>query len=420
MTIMQTATAPVRDGGLDVRSDFPILERQVHGKPLTYLDSAATSQKPRQVIDAMSAYYASYNANIHRGVYTIAEEATAAYEAARKKVATFIGAASTKEVIFVRNTTEAINLVAQTWGRKNLRAGDEVVLTEMEHHSNLVPWFLLAEQIGFTIRYIPVTAGGLLDLAALPHLLSERTRLVSLTQMSNVLGTIIDVRAVADAAHRAGALCLVDGAQSVPHMPVDVKQMDCDFLAFSGHKMLGPTGIGCLYGKRAVLEEMPPFMGGGEMIRHVTYEGARYNDLPWRFEAGTPSIAEGIGLGVAVDYLTNLGMDNVHRQEEVLTAAAMAKLSAMPGVTVYGPPANQRGGAVAFTVKGMHPHDIATLLDQDAIAVRAGHHCAQPLHTKLGIPASTRASFYVYNTLADVDVLVESLARAQKLFGVRQ
>lgn len=418
MTV-QAADALVGEALFDVRADFPILARRVHGKPLTYLDSAATSQKPRQVIDAMSDYYASYNANIHRGVYTIAEEATAAYEAARKKVAAFIGAASPREVIFVRNATEAINLVAQTWGRKNLKSGDEVVLTELEHHSNLVPWFLLAEQIGFRIRYIPVTAGGLLDVSVLPTVLNERTRLVSLTHMSNVLGTITPVRAVADAAHRAGALCLVDGAQSVPHMTVDVKELDCDFLVFSGHKMLGPTGIGCLYGKRALLEDMPPFMGGGEMIRDVSYEGARYNDLPWRFEAGTPSIAEGIGLGAAVDYLSNLGMDSVRRHEQMLTALAFDKLSALPGVTVYGPPAAARGGVVAFSVKGMHPHDIATLLDQDAIAVRAGHHCAQPLHGKLGIPASTRASFYVYNTVAEIDLLIDSLVRAQKLFGVR-
>jgi cysteine desulfurase/selenocysteine lyase len=366
----------------------------------------------------MTEYYFTYNANIHRGVYTIAEEATAAYEAARKKIAAFIGAASSKEVIFVRNTTEAINLVAYSWGRKNLKPGDEVVLTEMEHHSNLVPWFLLAEQIGFQIRYIPVTPDGMLDTSVLPRLLSERTRLVSLTHMSNVLGTITPVREVADAAHRAGALCLVDGAQSVPHMAVNVREMDCDFMAFSGHKMLGPTGIGCLYGKRAVLEELPPFMGGGEMIKNVTYEGARYNDLPWRFEAGTPSIAEGIGLGAAVDYLQALGMDNVRRQEESLTAYALDRLCAMPGITVYGPPASKRGGAVSFTVKGMHPHDVATLLDQDAIAVRAGHHCAQPLHNKLGIPASTRASFYVYNIPQEVDRLIDSLARAQKLFGV--
>jgi len=414
MTVAQTQAMVVQRPVLDVRADFPILERLVHGKPLAYLDSAATSQKPRQVVDAMTEYYFSYNANIHRGVYTIAEEATAAYEAARKKIAAFIGAASSKEVIFVRNTTEAINLVAYSWGRKNLKAGDEVVLTEMEHHSNLVPWFLLAEQIGFQIRYIPVTPDGLLDTSVLPRLLSERTRLVSLTHMSNVLGTITPVREVADAAHRAGALCLVDGAQSVPHMAVNVREMDCDFMAFSGHKMLGPTGVGCLYGKRAVLEETPPFLGGGEMIKNVTFEGARYNDLPWRFEAGTPSIA----LGAAVDYLQALGMDNVRRQEESLTAYALDRLRAMPGITVYGPPASKRGSAVSFTVKGMHPHDVATLLDQDAIAVRAGHHCAQPLHNKLGIPASTRASFYVYNTPQEIDRLVDSLARAQKLFGV--
>ncbi len=404
--------------GLDVRADFPILKRLVHGKPLTYLDSAATSQKPRQVLDTMADYYENYNANIHRGVYTLAEEATGRYEAARKKIAAFIGAASYREIIFVRNTTEAINLVAYAWGRANLKAGDEVVLTEMEHHSNLLPWFILREQLGFKIRYIPITPEGLLDLSVLPTLLSERTRLVSLTHMSNVLGTINPVHEVAAAAHRAGALCLVDGAQSVPHMAVDVKDIDCDFMAFSGHKMLGPTGIGCLYGKRAILEEMPPFMGGGEMIKTVTYDGAGYNDLPWKYEAGTPSIAEGIGIGAAVDYLRALGMPAIRQHEHSLTTYALQRLSAMPGITIYGPAVDQRGGAVAFTVKGMHPHDVATLLDQDAIAVRAGHHCAQPLHTKLAIPASTRASFYVYNTLEEIDRLVESLARAQKVFGV--
>jgi cysteine desulfurase/selenocysteine lyase len=418
MPSVQAQTALAQPTAFNVRADFPILNRLVHGKPLIYLDSAATSQKPRQVLDAMTAYYNGYNANIHRGVYAIAEEATAAYEAARKKVATFIGAASSKEIIFVRNTTEAINLVAYAWGRKYLKAGDEVVLTEMEHHSNMVPWFIMAEQIGFTIRYIPITPEGLLDTTVLPKLLSTRTRLVSLTHMSNVLGTINPVHEVAAAAHRAGALCLVDGAQSVPHMPVNVRDLDCDFMAFSGHKMLGPTGIGCLYGKRAVLEDMPPFMGGGEMIKVVTYDGARYNDLPWRFEGGTMAIAEAVGLGVAVDYLSALGMDKVRAMEEHLTAYALERLGAVPGVTIYGPEARRRGGAVAFTVKGMHPHDIATLLDLDGVAVRSGHHCAQPLHIRLGIPASTRASFYVYNVPEEIDLLAESLERAQKVFGV--
>lgn len=418
MTLTQARPVVAEQPGFDVRADFPILKRLIHGKPLTYLDSAATSQKPRQVLETMTDYYTNYNANIHRGVYTMAEEATARYEEARKKIAVFVGAASYREIIFVRNTTEAINMVAYTWGRTNLKAGDDVVLTEMEHHSNLLPWFIMAEQIGFKIRYIPITPDGLLDTSVLPALLTERTRLVSLTHMSNVLGTINPVREIAAAAHRAGALCLVDGAQSVPHMAVNVKDIDCDFMAFSGHKMLGPTGIGCLYGKRAILEDMPPFMGGGEMIKTVTYEGARYNDLPWKYEAGTPSIAEGIGMGAAVDYLQALGMGAVRRHEQSLTAYAMERLGAMPGVTIYGPPAEKRGGAVAFTIRGMHPHDVATLLDQDAIAVRAGHHCAQPLHTKLRIPASTRASFYVYNTHEEIDRLAESLARAQKVFGV--
>lgn len=418
MTPVQPQAAVKQYMDMNVRGDFPILERLIHGKPLTYLDSAATSQKPRQVIDALVDYYSNYNANIHRGVYTIAEEATARYEEARKKIAAFIGAPSAKEVIFVRNTTEAINLVAYSWGRQNLKPGDEIVLTEMEHHSNLVPWFLLREETGVKIRYIPATTEGLLDISALPHVLSERTRLVSLTHMSNMLGTITPVREVVSAAHRVGALCLVDGAQSVPHMPVNVVQLGCDFMAFSGHKMLGPTGIGCLWGKREVLENMRPFMGGGEMIKQVSYEGARYNDLPHRFEAGTPSICEAIGFGVAIDYLQALGMDNVRRHEEALTAYALERLHALPGLTLYGPQAQQRGGAVTFTMKGIHPHDVATILDEDGIAVRAGHHCAQPLHTKFGIPASTRASFYVYNIPEEIDRLVVSLQRAQKVFGV--
>ncbi|HEX2988111.1 MAG TPA: cysteine desulfurase [Chloroflexota bacterium] len=403
---------------MDCKADFPILARQINGKPLTYLDSTATAQKPQVVIDSMVDYYTRYNANIHRGIYTMAEEATAAYEDARKRLGRFIGAQSAKEVIFTRNTTEAINLVAQTWGRQNLKHGDAVLLTEMEHHSNLVPWFILAEQIGFSIRYIPITPDGQLDLSVLPQVLTERTKLVSLVHVSNVLGTINPVRKIADEAHKVGALCLVDGAQSVPHMPVNVQSLGCDFLALSGHKMAGPTGSGALWGRKHLLEDMPPFMGGGEMIRNVTYEGARWNELPWKYEAGTPAIAEGIGLGAAVDYLQGLGMDKVRAHEETLTAYAMERLHAMRGVTIYGPAAEKRGGVIAFNLEKIHPHDMAAILDQDGIAIRAGHHCAQPLHHKLGIPASARASFYVYNDASDVDRLIASLERAQAFFGV--
>ena len=418
MTVTQTQAALQRQPGLGVRQDFPILDRLIHGKPFTYLDSTATTQKPRQVIDAMVEYFSNYNANIHRGVYTVAEEATARHEESRKKIAHFVGAASPKEIIFVRNATEAINLVAYCWGRQNLKPGDEIILTEMEHHANLVPWFIVSEQLGFKIRYIPITPDGELDLSVLPRLLSDRTRLVSITHLSNVLGTINPVREIADAAHRAGALCLVDGAQSVPHMAVNVQELGCDFLAFSAHKMLGPTGVGALYGRREILEAMPPFMGGGEMIRQVTFEGFRPTELPWKFEAGTPAIMEDIVFGVAVDYLQSMGMAAIRRHEESLVAYALESLSSIRGLTIYGPPAHKRGGVVAFSMAGVHPHDVATILDEDGIAVRAGHHCAQPLHDKLGIPASTRASFYVYSIPQEVDRLVASLQRVQKIFGV--
>jgi cysteine desulfurase/selenocysteine lyase len=418
MTVTQTQAALRRQPGMAVRQDFPILDRLIHGKPFTYLDSTATTQKPLQVIDAMAEYFSSYNANIHRGVYTVAEEATARHEESRSKIARFVGAASPKEIIFVRNATEAINLVAYCWGRQHLKPGDEIILTEMEHHANLVPWFITSEQLGFKIRYIPITPEGELDLSVLPRLLTDRTRLVSITHMSNVLGTINPVREIADAAHRAGALCLVDGAQSVPHMPVNVQELGCDFVAFSAHKMLGPTGVGALYGRRQILEAMPVFMGGGEMIRQVTFEGFTPTDLPWKFEAGTPAIMEDIVFGVAVDYLESMGMPAVRRHEESLMGYALDALSSIHGLTIYGPPAPKRGGVVAFSMAGVHPHDVATILDEDGIAVRAGHHCAQPLHNKLGIPASTRASFYVYSIPEEVDRLVASLRRVQKVFRV--
>jgi len=399
-----------------VREQFPILRRSIHGHPLTYLDSAASSQKPESVISATARYYREMNANVHRGVYTISEEATEAYENARRKVARFIGAQSPREIIFTRNATEAINLVAYSWGRANLQSGDEILLTEIEHHSNLVPWQMLSQQTGAQLRFIRVTDDGLLEIDELDELLTERTRLVAFTAMSNVLGTITPVGEIVRRAHAAGALALVDGAQSVPHLSVNVQALDCDFLAFSGHKMCGPTGIGVLYGKRRLLDEMPPFLGGGDMIRSVHLYESTWNDLPWKFEAGTPAIAQGVGLGVAVDFLSELGMDAVHEHERELTAYALEALSEVDGLTLYGPPADQRGGVISFNLAGIHPHDVASILDREGIAVRAGHHCAQPLMERLGVHATTRASFYVYNTRDEADLLVEALYTVKKVF----
>ncbi len=400
-----------------VRADFPILQQEMYpGVPLVFLDSAASSQKPAVVLQAMEHYYRALNANVHRGVYRISEEATHAYEQARQKVASFINAPEAAQIIFVRNATEGFNLVAYSWGEANIRAGDEILLTEMEHHANLVPWQMLAQRKGAVVRYVPFTPDGLLDLTNLDELLTERTKIFSFTAVSNVLGTINPAKRLIAAAKAVGALTMVDAAQSVPHMAVDVQDLDCDFLAFSGHKMCGPTGIGVLYGKRHLLEAMPPFMGGGDMIRRVTLEGSTWNDIPWKFEAGTPAIAEGIGLGTAVDYLTSLGMDDVHAHEQFLTSYALEALSELPGLKVWGPPAAQKGGVAAFTLDGVHPHDIAELLDKDGIAVRAGHHCAMPLHKKLGLAATTRASFYVHTTTAEIDKLVASLHRVRAVF----
>lgn len=402
-----------------IRRDFPILNQVHHDNvPLVYLDNAATSQKPECVIRVIDEYYRNYNANIHRGIHKLAEAATAAYESARERVRAFINAASPREIIFTRNTTEAINLVAHSWARANLREGDVIILSEMEHHSNLVPWQMLAAERGVRLEFIPITEDGHLDLAAFDRLLELQPKLVSVVHMSNVLGTINPIAEIVARAHAAGAVVLVDGAQSVPHLPVDVRALDCDFLAFSGHKMCGPTGIGVLYGKRALLEAMPPFLGGGDMIKRVYLREFRPNDLPWKFEAGTPAIAEGIGLGVAVDYLSKLGMAEVHAHEQALVRYAMEQLSEVKGLRILGPSANERGGVVAFTVEGIHPHDISQLLDRDGIAIRAGHHCCMPLHDRLGIVASARASFYVYNTEGEVDLLVRSLYRAMDLFGV--
>ncbi len=400
-----------------IRADFPILDVEVYpGVPLVYLDSAASSQKPAAVIAAMDEYYRQYHANVHRGVHRLSELATNAYESARARIATFIGSPSADEIVFVGNATEAFNLVAYSWGRRHVSAGDEILLTEMEHHANIVPWQMLAQEVGAVIRYLPVREDGKLAMENLGDYLTERTRLFSFTGASNVLGTINSVRELVDAAHAVGALTMVDAAQLIPHMPVDVQTLDCDFLAFSSHKMCGPTGIGVLYGKRGLLEAMPPFMGGGDMIRRVTFDGFVPNEIPWKFEAGTPRIAEAVGLGAAVDYLDSIGMEAIHAHELSITNYAMESLSEIPGLSVLGPPAGARGGLASFTMQGIHPHDIAEILDKDGIAIRAGHHCAMPLHQKLGISASARASFYVHTTTEEVDKLTSALHRARTVF----
>ncbi len=400
------------------RNDFPTLGREIRpGVQLVYLDSAATSQKPRVVIDAMTDYYLNHNANIHRGIHVLAEEATAAYEGARKKIARFINARYTREVIYTRNATESINLVAFTWGRKFLQRGDLVIMTEMEHHSNLVPWQMLAEEKGLRLEFIPVNDEGLLDMQVYYRLLEQKPRLVTFVHMSNVLGTINPAKEMIASAHQAGALALVDGAQSVPHFPVDVQDLDADFLAFSAHKMAGPTGIGILYGKEALLNKMPPFMGGGDMIKKVHLRDFVPNDLPYKFEAGTPAIAEAIGFGAAVDYLTEIGMENVALHERELILYTLESLSEISGVKVLGPSSANKGGVAAFTLDGIHPHDVAQVLDSEGIAVRAGHHCAMPLHDKLQIQASTRASFYLYNNTADIDRLTAAVRKVKKIFG---
>ncbi|MBK7175927.1 MAG: cysteine desulfurase [Chloroflexi bacterium] len=400
-----------------IRADFPILSVEAYpGVPLVYLDSAASSQKPEVVLAAMDAYYRQINANVHRGIHRLSEDATNAYEAARLKIAHFVHAPDESQIIYVRNATEGFNLVAYSWGRQNIQAGDEILLTEMEHHANLVPWQMLAEEKGAVVRYIPFLADGTLDLSRLDGLLTERTKLFSFTAVSNVFGTINPVRQLVDAGHVVGAVVMVDAAQAVPHTAVDVQAWDCDFMTFSGHKMCGPTGIGILYGKRRLLETMPPFMGGGDMIRRVTLEGSTWNDLPWKFEAGTPSIAEGIGLGTAVDYLAGIGMDNIHAHEQFITHYALEALSEIKGITLYGPPASQRAGVATFTIQGIHPHDISEVVDKDGIAIRAGHHCAMPLHLRLNVSATARASFYLHTTTQEIDKLVASLNRTRKLF----
>jgi cysteine desulfurase / selenocysteine lyase len=411
---MTTAT------GLDpaaLRGDFPILDREVHGRPLVYLDSANTSQKPRQVLDAMTDYYERHNANVHRAVHTLSEEATHLFEQARGKVARFVGA-SERATVFTKNASEAINLVAYAWGLRNLREGDEILVTEMEHHSNLVPWQLVAAMTGARVRAVPVTGDHLLDLDALDRLLGGRTRMVAVSAMSNMLGTLNPVPAVAERAHAAGALVLADAAQAVPHAGARLDELGVDFLAFTGHKMLGPMGVGVLAAREEVLQGMEPFLGGGEMIRDVTIEGSTWNDIPWRFEAGTPNVAEAVGLGAAVDYLRALGMDRVRAAEADLTAYALKRLGEVQGLRVYGPAElAHRGGVVSFTLGSVHPHDVAQVLDEEGIAVRAGHHCTMPLHRRLGVQATTRASFSVYSTVDEVDALVAGLEKTSRFFA---
>lgn len=404
---------------LKIRRDFPIFERLINGKPLIYLDNAATTQRPRQVIGAVKHFYEEMNANVHRAVHTLSHEASVAYEEAHKKVARFINARSWREIVFTRNATEAINLVAYGWGLWTLKEGDEVVLTIMEHHSNLVPWFMLRDHKGVVLKFVDVDEGGRLRLEQFKEAITPRTKLVGVVHASNVLGTVNPVEEIIEEAKRVGALTLIDAAQSVPHLPVDIRKLECDFLAASGHKMLGPTGTGFLYARRELLEGMEPFLRGGDMISMVTLEGAQWNELPWKYEAGTPSIADGIGLGAAVEYLSALGMEAVYEHERKLLEYALEKLLKMPGVTVYGPhDPEDRLGVISFNVEGLHPHDLAGLLDEEGIAVRSGHHCAQPLMNRLGMDNTARASFYIYNTDDEIDRLIKGIERAKRLFRV--
>ncbi|MDE2846241.1 MAG: cysteine desulfurase, partial [Gemmatimonadota bacterium] len=402
---------------LRYRADFPILDRKVHGKPLVYLDNSATSQKPRAVLDALDDYYTRLNANVHRGLHTLSEEATNAYEAARERVARFINAPA-RNLVFVRNTTEGINLVASAWGRKNVGAGDEILLSVMEHHSNIVPWQMLARETGAVLRYFDIRDDGSLDMDQADELITERTRIVSIAHMSNVLGTVNPIEAIVERAHAAGALVFVDAAQSVPHMPVDVARLGCDFFAFSGHKMCGPTGIGGLYGRQELFETMDPYMGGGSMIDEVRLDGFTCADIPEKFEAGTPNIAHAIVFGEVVDYLSAVGMEHIHTHERALTDYTIERLEEIDGLTVFGH-AQGRGGAISFNLDNMHPSDLSTVLDRQGIAIRAGHHCAQPLMRRIGTPygATARASLYFYNTSEEIDVMIGAIHRARNLFG---
>ena len=401
-----------------IRADFPILDRELaSGKKLIYLDSTATAQKPVAVIDAMNEFYRLNNANIHRGIHSLAEESTAMYEKAREQIARLINAPSARQVVYTRNTTESINLVAYTWARANLTAGDLVILTEMEHHSNIVPWQMLEAERGVRLEFVPVTDDYLFDMEIYRDLLKQEPKLVSFAHMSNVLGTINPAKEIIRLAHEAGAITLVDGAQSVPHLPVDVQDLNADFMAFSAHKMVGPTGIGALYGKMDLLQAMPPFMGGGDMIRTVHLRSFVPNEVPYKFEAGTPAIAEAVGFGAAATYLQELGMDKVAAYEHEMTEYVLERLAEIPGVKVFGPEAEHKGAVASFEMDGIHPHDVAQILDAEGIAVRAGHHCAQPLHEMCGVQSTTRASFYLYNTKEEVDALVEGIYKVKKIFG---
>ena len=393
-----------------IRQDFPNLHQTVYGKPLVYLDNAASTHKPQSVIDAVRKFYSEYNANVQRALYRHAIEATEAYEASRDKVTRLINAPDRHSIIFTGGTTESINLIAYAWGRHNLGPGDEILVTEMEHHSNLIPWQLTARDTGATLKFIPITADGALDLANPGQYFTARTKLVAFIQQSNVFGTVNPARQIIEMAHQVGAITVVDAAQSVPHHPVDVTELDCDFLAFSGHKMLGPTGIGILYGKPELLEAMEPFLSGGEMIQSVTMEKSTWNEIPWKFEAGTPKIAQVIGLGAAIDYLTAIGFEAIGKYETELTDYALSSLSALDGITIHGS-ARKRGPVISFTVKDVHPHDLAQFLDQEGIAIRAGHHCAQPIMQKLGVPATSRVSIYFYNTRSEIDILEDSIRK---------
>jgi cysteine desulfurase/selenocysteine lyase len=404
-----------------VRADFPILHQQIHGKPLVYLDNAATSQKPIAVLDAIRNYYELDNANVHRGVHTLSSRATDAYEGARDKIAAFVNAASRQEIVYTRNATEAINLVAYSWGMSHLQRGDEIILTVMEHHSNLIPWQFVAQRTGAELKFVHLTETEEFDLEHFKSLLSDRTKLVSVVHVSNTLGCINPVKEICSLAHHYGARVLIDACQSTPHMPIDVQEIDCDWLVASGHKMCGPTGAGFLYGKLALLRSMPPFLGGGEMIADVFLDHSTYADLPHKFEAGTPAIAEAIALGASVDYLTSIGMDKIHAYEEELTAYLFQKLQQIPEVRIYGPQpqadGSGRAALAAFTTGSVHPHDLSTILDQTGVAIRAGHHCTQPLHRLLQAQSTARASLYFYNTREEIDAFIVALKDAVEFFG---
>jgi len=415
-TVTRWNLAPPQFDVWRIREDFPILKQTIHGKPLVYLDNAATSQKPQIVIDAISRYYATENANVHRGIHALSEMATQAYEGARETVRQFLTAADTREIIFVRGTTEAINLVAQSYGRTFLTAGDEIVISAMEHHSNIVPWQILCEQVGARLQVIPFNHNGELLLDEYARLLNERTKFVSVVHVSNALGTINPVKDIIEMAHRRGIPVLIDGAQAAPHLPVNVQELDCDFYAFSGHKVCGPTGIGVLYGKADLLKRMPPYQSGGDMISVVTFEKTHYNTLPYKFEAGTPNIAGVIGLGAAINYVQAIGLDRIAVYETELLAYATAALAGIPGLRLIGT-AQEKAGVVSFVLDCAHPHDIGTILDREGVAIRAGHHCAMPVMQRFGVPATARASFAFYNTTEEIDALVRAIHTVRKVFG---